>query len=123
MSAKIMIVDDSTTIRKIVGIVLEKENYQFIEAKNGVDALEKIKTEKIGLIICDINMPEMDGITFLKKAKENEMSKHTPFIMLTTEAGDAKIAEGKKAGAKAWLIKPFKPEQLIDTIKKLIVVE
>lgn len=122
MDKKILIIDDSITIRQTVGICLTGAGYSVLEAINGLDALEKMEKNLIGLFICDVNMPEMDGITFLKKMKENEAYCHTPVIMLTTESSDDKLAEGRKAGAKAWMVKPFQPSQLLDTVKKLITV-
>jgi two-component system, chemotaxis family, chemotaxis protein CheY len=108
MSKKIMVVDDSN-------------GYDVVEAANGVDALNLMKEHVIGLFISDINMPEMDGITLLKKIKEDKDYKHAPVIMLTTENSGDKINEGKQAGAKAWMIKPFQPEQLVDAVKKLFI--
>jgi len=122
MSKKIMIVDDSNAIRQSLAFTLKSVGYEVVEASNGVDALKIMKEHSIGLFISDINMPEMDGITLLKKIKEDKDYNHTPVIMLTTEASGDMINEGKEAGAKAWMIKPFQPDQLIDAVKKLFVV-
>ncbi|MBN2403583.1 MAG: response regulator [Spirochaetes bacterium] len=125
MGKKIMIVDDTEAIRMSVGFTLQEEGYEVVEAKNGQEALDKLKgTDKIDLILCDVNMPIMDGIEFLRNMKTNESYssvKFTPIIMLTTEAGEDKKNEGKELGAKAWIVKPFKPEQLIKAVKTLIV--
>ncbi len=122
MAKKIMIVDDSNAIRQSLAFTLKSVGYEVVEASNGVDALKIMKEHSIGLFISDINMPEMDGITLLKKIKEDKDYNHTPVIMLTTEASGDMINEGKEAGAKAWMIKPFQPDQLIDAVKKLFVV-
>jgi two-component system chemotaxis response regulator CheY len=122
MSKKIMVVDDSNTIRQSLKAVLQSEGYEVVEAANGVDALIKMKENAIGLFISDINMPEMDGIALLKKIKEDENYKHTPVIMLTTESTGDMITKGKEAGARAWMIKPFLSEHLLEVVKKLYLV-
>ena len=121
MSKKIMVVDDSNAIRQSLVFTLKNAGYDVVEAVNGIEALSLMKEHPVGLFISDVNMPEMDGITLLKKIKEDKDYKHTPVIMLTTEASGDMINEGKEAGAKAWMIKPFQPEQLIDAVKKLFI--
>jgi two-component system, chemotaxis family, chemotaxis protein CheY len=121
MDKKIMIVDDSITIRQTLGLMLRTAGYDVVDAKDGNDAISKIPSEKIGLFILDVNMPGMDGITLLNKIKADDGLKHTPVLMLTTESSEDQIALGKKAGAKAWMVKPFQPVQLLDAVKKLIV--
>ncbi|MEM3238245.1 MAG: response regulator [Thermoplasmata archaeon] len=120
MAKVIMIVDDSASLRQVVKITLEKLGYDIIEAKDGQDALNKAKGKRLNLIITDLNMPIMDGITFIKELKVLPEHKFTPVMMLTTESQQAKMMEGKAAGAKAWLVKPFKPEQMLVAIEKLI---
>lgn len=122
MSKKIMVVDDSNAIRQSLSFTLKSAGYEVVEAANGVDALNLMKEHAIGLFISDVNMPEMDGITLLKKIKEDRDYNHTPVIMLTTESSGEMINEGKSAGAKAWMIKPFTPDQLLDAVKKLYVL-
>jgi len=122
MSKKIMVVDDSNAVRQSLVFTLKSAGYEVVEAANGVDALNLMKEHAVGLFISDVNMPEMDGITLLKKIKEDKDYNHTPVIMLTTEASGSMINQGKEAGAKAWIIKPFQPEQLIDAVKKLFVL-
>jgi two-component system, chemotaxis family, chemotaxis protein CheY len=120
----VMIVDDSASIRKTVGFILHEEGYGVIEACNGRDALSKLNGELFDLIICDVNMPDMDGITFLKTIKNDALYssyKFTPIIMLTTESCMDKKEEGRKAGAKAWILKPFRSDELLNAIKKLII--
>lgn len=121
MAKTIMIIDDSATLRQVVAVTLKKAGYDVIEASDGKDALNKLTGQKINLIICDVNMPNMDGITFLKELKNKPNYKFTPVIMLTTESQEAKKQEGKAAGAKAWVVKPFKPEQMLAAIEKLIL--
>ncbi len=121
MKKLIMIVDDSASLRQVVKMTLEKMGYEVMEAKDGKDALDKAKGKKINLIITDLNMPVMDGITFIKELKKLPEHKFTPVMMLTTESQQSKMMEGKAAGAKAWLVKPFKPEQITAAIEKLIL--
>lgn len=121
MSKTILIVDDSASLREVVGIALKGAGYDVIEGCDGKDGLTKLDGRKIHLIISDVNMPIMDGITMVKEIKQNAEYKFTPVIMLTTEAGDAMKSEGKAAGVKAWVVKPFKPEQMIDAVSKLVM--
>lgn len=121
MAKTIMIIDDSASIRQVVNLTLKKSGYDVIEAIDGKDALGKLDGQKINLIICDVNMPNMDGIAFLRELKQNPGYKFTPVIMLTTESQEAKMQEGKAAGAKAWVVKPFKPENMLSAIEKLIL--
>ena len=120
MSKTILIVDDSSSVRSVVGIALKGAGYEVIEACDGKDALSKMTGQKIHLVVSDINMPNMDGITFVKELKKIADYKFTPVCMLTTEAEESKVAEGKAAGAKAWIIKPFQPPKLLDVVSKLI---
>jgi two-component system chemotaxis response regulator CheY len=121
MAKTILIVDDSASLRQVVGIALKGAGYDVIEACDGKDALTKLDGRKIHLIISDVNMPNMDGITFVKQMKTLPAYKFTPVIMLTTEAGDGKKAEGQAAGAKAWVVKPFQPAQMLTAVSKLIL--
>ncbi|WP_429127069.1 response regulator [Aeromonas veronii] len=121
MGKTILIVDDSATIRQVVGMTLKGAGYEVMEASDGKDALNKLDGKKINLIISDVNMPNMDGITFVKEAKKLVNYKFTPVIMLTTESQDSKKQEGQAAGAKAWVVKPFQPEQMLAAVAKLIM--
>jgi two-component system chemotaxis response regulator CheY len=121
MSKKILLVDDSASVRKVAGIALAAAGYEVLEAVNGQDALDKLTGEKIHLIISDVNMPIMDGISFLKQVKQHPNYRFTPIIMLTTEAGEDKKQEGRAAGAKAWIVKPFQPQTMIAAVSKLIL--
>lgn len=120
MAKTIMIVDDSATLRQVVSIALKGAGYDTIESCDGKDALAKLATAgKVHLIISDVNMPNMDGITFLKEVKKLPNFKFTPVIMLTTESQDGKKAEGQAAGAKAWVVKPFQPPTMLAAVAKL----
>jgi two-component system, chemotaxis family, chemotaxis protein CheY len=121
MSKKILIVDDSASVRQVVGIALKGAGYEVIEGVDGADALSKLDGQKIHLIISDVNMPRMDGITFVKEAKKLPAYKFTPIIMLTTESEEKKKLEGQAAGAKAWVVKPFQPAQMLAAVSKLIL--
>ncbi len=121
MSKNILVVDDSASVRQVVGIALRGAGYQVIEACDGQDALNKLSGQKVHLIISDVNMPNMDGITFLKQVKQLPAYKFTPVIMLTTESQEAKKKEGQMAGAKAWVVKPFQPLQLLGAVEKLVL--
>ncbi|MCV2421856.1 response regulator [Paucibacter sp. DJ2R-2] len=121
MSKTILVVDDSGSFRTVVKLALQKAGYSVIEAVDGQDAVGKLTGAKINLIVCDVNMPNMDGLTFLKHVKSLPAYKFTPVIMLTTESQEAKKAEGRSAGAKAWITKPFQPSQLVDAVNKLCV--
>jgi len=116
-----MIVDDSASIRKVVRLTLESQGFEVIDATDGIEALKKLNGVKIHLLITDVNMPNMDGITLVQEAKKLPAYKFTPMMMLTTEAGNEKKMQGRAAGAKAWLVKPFQPPTLLNAISKLII--
>ena len=121
MAKRIMIVDDSASIRKVVRLTLESQGFEVIDATDGIEALKKLNGVKIHLLITDVNMPNMDGITLVQEAKKLPAYKFTPMMMLTTEAGNEKKMQGRAAGAKAWLVKPFQPPTLLNAISKLII--
>jgi two-component system, chemotaxis family, chemotaxis protein CheY len=121
MSKTILVIDDSQAVRQVVNIALKSAGYEVIQAVDGVDALSKLDGKKIHLIISDVNMPNMDGITFVKEAKKLPTYKFTPVIMLTTESSEDKKSMGQAAGAKAWVVKPFQPEQMLAAVGKLIL--
>jgi two-component system chemotaxis response regulator CheY len=121
MSKTIMIVDDSGSFRTVVKLALVKAGYAVVEAVDGQDAAEKLPQAKPNLIVCDVNMPRMDGLSFARHVKASPTHKFTPMIMLTTESQDAKKAEGKAAGVRAWITKPFQPSQLVDAVNRLCV--
>lgn len=119
MSKTILVVDDSASIRQVVSITLKGAGYEVIEACDGKDALSKLNGQKIHLIVSDVNMPNLDGIGLVKQVKANPQYKFTPIMMLTTESQESKKQEGKAAGAKAWLVKPFQPPMLLSAVSKL----
>jgi two-component system, chemotaxis family, chemotaxis protein CheY len=121
MAKLIMIVDDSMSLRQVVSITLKGAGYDVLEAHDGSDALAKLTGQKIHLIISDVNMPNLDGIGFVKAAKQLAAYRFTPVIMLTTEGQESKKREGQAAGAKAWMVKPFQPAQMLAAVSKLIM--
>lgn len=121
MAKTIMIVDDSSSVRQVIGITLRGAGYEVLEGCDGKDALTKLDGRKVHLIISDVNMPNMDGITFVKQVKQLANYKFTPVIMLTTESAEEKKREGQAAGARAWVVKPFKPDVLLNAVQKLIL--
>jgi len=119
----ILTVDDSPTVRTSVEYALKGLGHQIVQAENGKDALEKYnalksKGESVALCLVDVNMPVMDGITFVKEFRQ--IDKFTPVVMLTTESSDGKIEEGKQAGASGWMVKPFQPDELIRIVGKFV---
>ena len=121
MAKTILIVDDSASLRQVVAIALKGGGSDVLEACDGKDALGKLSGQKIHLIISDVNMPNMNGIEFVKAVKQLPNYKFTPIIMLTTESQEDKKQEGQAAGAKAWVVKPFKPEQMLAAVAKLVL--
>lgn len=120
MGKTILSVDDSASIRQMVKFTLTKEGYEVIDASDGVDALGKLGGRKVDMVVTDLNMPNMDGITLIKELRKLPVCKFIPIIMLTTESQDSKKQEGKSAGATGWIVKPFKPEQLVGVVKKVL---
>lgn len=120
MGATILIVDDSVSIRQSVRFILEQNGYAVLEAADGLEGLKRLSESKVQLVISDINMPNMDGLTMVKKIRETEGIKFLPILVLTTESQGSVVEEGKKAGATGWIVKPFNNEKLIETIKKVI---
>ena len=121
MAKTIMIVDDSSSLRQVVGIALRSAGYDVLEGCDGKDALAKLTGQKVHMILSDVNMPNMDGIAFVKAVKQLPAYRFTPVAMLTTETAGEKMQAGKDAGAKAWVTKPFKPEQLLAVVQKLVL--
>ena len=121
MAKTVMIVDDSASLRQVVGIALRGAGYEVIEGCDGKDALSKLTGQKVHLVISDVNMPNMDGITFVKNLKQMSAYKFTPVIMLSTESQEGKKQEGQAAGAKAWVVKPFQPAQMLAAVAKLVM--
>jgi two-component system chemotaxis response regulator CheY len=120
MGKTILVVDDSASVRQVVSIALKGAGYDVIQGSDGKDALKQLDGKRIHLIISDVNMPNMDGITFVTEAKKLPAYKFTPVIMLTTESQEEKKRQAQAAGAKAWVTKPFQPEQMLAAVSKLI---
>lgn len=120
MAKTIMIVDDSASLREVVTIALESGGYEVVQAVDGADALAKLQGGRVNLVICDVNMPVMDGITFVKEAKKLDQYRFMPILMLTTESRESRKEEGQRAGAKAWVVKPFRPDQILNAVAKLM---
>lgn len=118
--AKILAVDDSASMRQMVSFTLKGAGHDVTEAVDGVDALAKAKDAKFDLVISDVNMPNMDGITLIKELRALPSFKFTPMLMLTTESTAEKKQEGKAAGATGWIVKPFNPDQLLATANKVL---
>lgn len=121
MSKVIMTVDDSSTVRQMVAFTLQNEGYDVIAAEDGADALKKANGAKIDMVITDLNMPNMDGIELIRALRQSPDHKFIPIVMLTSESQEGKKKEGKDAGATGWIVKPFKPEQLVAVVKKVLV--
>ena len=126
MKKNILVVDDSPTIRASASFCLRKAGYHVTEAKDGVDALEKLgnmhlRGQTPTLIITDVNMPRLDGLSFIKEVKKGDL-RFLPILVFTTESNESMIENGKAAGAAGWLVKPFQAEQLLGAIKKLVWV-
>lgn len=119
MSKRVLIVDDSKAIRQSISFVLDQGGYEVLEACDGADGLEKLKDEKVDLIITDVNMPNLDGISFIKKVRQMDDLKYTPILVLTTESQKSVMEEGKAAGATGWIVKPFSTDKLIAAVKKV----
>jgi two-component system, chemotaxis family, chemotaxis protein CheY len=121
MSKTILIVDDSASVRQVVSIALRGAGYDVITSVDGRDALSKLDGTRIHLIISDVNMPNMDGITFVGEVKKLPAYRFTPIIMLTTESQEERKRQAQAAGAKAWVTKPFQPPQMLAAVAKLIL--
>lgn len=123
MAKTALIVDDSTSMRKMVALTLNSAGFTVVEGSNGQEALDRLASlpgSKVDIIITDLNMPVMDGLTFIKEVRTKPTARYTPILMLTTESQESRKLEGKAAGATGWIVKPFNPEQLIKVIEKVL---
>ncbi len=120
MTKTALIVDDSMSIRQMVSFTLQSVGFETIEGCNGAAALEVANQQPLDLVITDLNMPVMDGITLVKELRAQPPYKFTPILLLTTESQQDKKLEGKAAGATGWMVKPFNPDQLLDVVKKVV---
>ena len=117
---QILIVDDSSSMRQMVRIALSSGPYMVSEAKDGEEALTLLKSQRFHLVISDVNMPRLDGIELLRRMKSDNELKFMPVLMLTTEGDEKRKAEGRAAGAKAWMVKPFKTDKLLMAVSQLV---
>lgn len=120
MQKTILTVDDSASARQVIALTLEEAGFKVLQAADGEEALNILAEQKAHAIITDLNMPKIDGIELIKKLRAMPDYKFTPIIMLTTESQEEKKMQGKAAGATGWIVKPFKPEQLIAVINKVL---
>jgi len=120
MSKKIMIVDDAVTVRQLVKIALSKYGFEIIEGVDGEDGLNKAKEHKVDLVISDLNMPKKNGLEMVREIRNLEDYAKVPIFMMTTESSQEVALEGKKIGVTAWIVKPFKPDQLLAAINKVL---
>ncbi len=118
--ARILVVDDSTTMRQMVSFTLTEAGHEVVEAADGAKALQEAKARRFDLVITDVNMPGMNGIDLVKCLREVPECKFTPILMLTTESGPEAKSRGREAGATGWIVKPFSPEVLIQTLRKVL---
>lgn len=117
---KILAVDDSSSMRQMVAYTLRQAGYDVVEAEDGQRALDAAKIDQYNIVVSDINMPVMDGITLVRELRVLSNYKFTPILMLTTESSQEKKMEGKTAGATGWIVKPFDPEKLLSTIQRVL---
>lgn len=119
MTKRVMTVDDSATVRQVLHMTLEGAGYQVFQAEDGQDALTKMSVQEIDLLVTDLNMPNMDGIELIKQIRQSPGKRFMPIIMLTSESHPDKKQEGKAAGASGWIVKPFKPAQLLAVVRMI----
>ena len=120
MASTVLVVDDSASMRQMVTFTLQSSGYETVEGVNGVDAIQVGTGKQVDLVITDLNMPEMDGITLIKELRATKQFQYTPILLLTTESQAEKKQEGKAAGATGWIVKPFNPDQLLAVVKKVL---
>ena len=120
MSNVILAVDDSPSMRQMVGQTLRAAGYDVIEAADGVEALEKAKDRVVDVVITDVNMPNMDGLTLVAQLRALPTYRLVPLLLLTTESSPERKAQGKQAGATGWMVKPFNPDQLLATLARVL---
>lgn len=120
MASVILAVDDSASMRQMVNFTLKGAGYQVVQAVDGVEALEYARQNSVDLVLTDVNMPRMDGITLVRELRGLPTYRYTPMLVLTTESSQEKKMQGKQAGATGWIVKPFNPEQLLATIARVL---
>ena len=120
MSKTILSVDDSASMRQMVKMTLTGAGYQVVEAADGAEGLAKIQSTAVQMVVTDLNMPKMDGLTFIKEVRKLASLRGIPILFLTTESDEEKKREAKAAGATGWITKPFQPEQLVAVVRKVV---
>jgi two-component system chemotaxis response regulator CheY len=120
MTKRILTVDDSASMRQMVSFTLKEAGYDVVEASDGEDALSKLEGNHMDMVITDLNMPKLDGMELVRRVRAMPRHRFVPIVMLTTEAGSDKKAECKSAGATGWIVKPFKPAQLLSVVEKVM---
>lgn len=120
MAKTIMTVDDSASVRQMVVFTLREGGYEVVEAVDGREGLAKLRGGRFDLIITDLNMPNLDGIGLIREVRADPAHRFLPIVMLTTESQEGRKQEGKSAGATGWIVKPFKPEQLVAVVRRVI---
>lgn len=121
MGKIILTVDDSATIRQMLTLTLQDAGYEVVEAVDGEDALAKLAGNPVHMVITDLNMPKLDGIGLIREIRKIPQHRFIPIIMLTTESQESKKQEGKSAGASGWIVKPFKPQQLLSVVRMILI--
>ena len=119
MSKTILMVDDSASVRQMVGMTLKQAGYAVVEASDGREALQKATASRVDAVITDLNMPGMDGLSFIRAYRATPASNGVPIVFLTTESDEGLKAQAKQAGATGWMVKPFKPDQLLAIVRKV----
>jgi two-component system, chemotaxis family, chemotaxis protein CheY len=120
MPKTVLVVDDSTSMRQMVSFTMKEAGFDVIEGGNGQEAIARVQGKSVNLVITDLNMPVMDGMTMIRQLRAKSEFKFTPILMLTTESQQEKKMEGKAAGATGWIVKPFNPEQLLQVVNKVV---
>jgi two-component system chemotaxis response regulator CheY len=123
MGKTVLVVDDSSAMRALLGVALRSAGFMVVEARDGRDALGKLAEAQVDLIVSDCIMPLMDGISFVRAVKQDQVLGKIPIIMLTTESQGALIQEGRALGVQAWIVKPFKPEKFIEAVRRVLPAE
>ncbi len=120
MMKKVLVVDDSVVVRQIVSVTLRSAGYATVEAVDGKDGMRKLREHDVSMIVTDLNMPEMDGISFIREVRSTDGFRGMPIVMLTTVSQEERKLEGKMAGASGWIYKPFSGRQLVETVRKFL---
>jgi two-component system chemotaxis response regulator CheY len=120
MAKRALVVDDSTSMRQMVSYTMSEAGFEVVESSHGEEALAKSAGQRFDIVITDLNMPVMDGMTLIGQLRRIPAFKFTPILMLTTESQDSKKQEGRAAGATGWIVKPFQPQQLLDVVAKVV---